>query len=220
MTKHSSKTGLLIVLIILFLIGLGGGYYYYNKSKTSDAINTTSSNVASTSSSFRPSSSSFTPSSSSSSSFDNSPVVTAIPLNTKMYYGTHLSSVTTKQTGKKYLSFDSSGAVVQKTYGSSTAPIIIIQKPIYAVTDTANTYVLSFISPLFTNAINLTRGKIGIQVWINGTLHYEKYQYTDVSNHPTSGYIYSNDTYPWALFTNQSPTDVTSSSTGVVENYY
>jgi hypothetical protein len=137
-----------------------------------------------------------------------------------MYYGTQLSSVTTKLAGKKYLSFDTTGAVVQKTYGSSAAPVVIVTSPPAGTTiNPATTYILSFIGSLMTNTAGVTRGKIGIQVWINGTLYYEKYKYTSTTDHPTSGYIYSDDTYPWALSTNQSATYITSSSTGVVEDY-
>ena len=147
-----------------------------------------------------------------------------------MFYGTELSSVTTRQNGKKYLSFDTSGAVVQKTYGSSAAPVVIVNAPPAGTTiNPATTYIFALNQDSYTNAFGgIIRGKIGIRVYINATLFYEKYLVTNPSLN-SDGAIYSDDTTPWFWKTSGNIIKVTSNSDvtagtppagSFVQNYY
>ena len=116
-----------------------------------------------------------------------------------MYYGVELSSTTTRTIGNRYLSFESSGALVYKKY--AIAPVYenrieVVRAPTGVTIDPATTYIKALREvPLINNSgvINKT-GKSGIQVYINGKLYYEKYLATSASY---DGGIYIDDSDPW-----------------------
>ena len=111
--------------------------------------------------------------------------------------------MTTKQTGKRYLEFESSGAVVYKKYGSSLAAdrTVVVNAPVGKTIQPASTFILAVSVDPRNNAYGaFVPGKVGIQVYINGVLYYEKYLATGFTGttyaHP-DGSIYSDDTTPW-----------------------
>ena len=116
-----------------------------------------------------------------------------------MYYGVELSSTTTRTIGNRYLSFESSGALVYKKYATFPAyeyRVEVVPAPTGVTINPGTTYIKAFRqAPNINLSGYVTQtGKVGIQVYINGNLYYEKYMVIGIA---FDGSIYSNDTYPW-----------------------
>jgi hypothetical protein len=142
--------------------------------------------------------------------------VTVIPVGQTMLYGTQLSNFTGKPVMGTFLSFNSSGAVVKKIYGSTSTAVTIISGPTTppSTINPTTTYILALRQvPQYNQAGLLTTpGKLGIQVYINGTLKYEKYVRTKRSGDTSpansskivdvaTGGIYNDANYAWSYRT-------------------
>jgi len=131
-----------------------------------------------------------------------------------MYYGVELSSTTTRTIGNRYLSFESSGALVYKKYAISPAyenRIEVVRAPTGVTIDPAKTYIKAFRQAPNINQSGVVtqNGKVGIQVYINEKLYYEKYMVIDVR---LDGSIYINDSDPWVWKTSGNATKITNST--------
>jgi len=157
--------------------------------------------------------------------------VTVIPVGQTMLYGTQLSDVVGKTNNATFLSFNSSGAVVKKIYGSTSTAVTIISGPTTppSTIDPTTTYILALRqAPQYNQAGVLnTPGKLGIQVYINGKLKYEKYILTKRSGDTSpvnsskiadvsTGGIYNDATNAWSYRASKTSTVLISNSTSPV----
>jgi len=116
-----------------------------------------------------------------------------------MYYGGELSTTTTRTIGNRYLSFESSGALVYKKYAnfpSQESRIEVVTAPTGVTIDPGTTYIKAFKQSPLINLSGVVNqiGKVGIQVYINGQLYYEKYMGT---RYAFDGGIYIDNSDPW-----------------------
>ena len=105
-----------------------------------------------------------------------------------------------------------------KKYGSSLAAdtTVVVNAPVGKTIQPASTFIQAVSVNPRTNAYGaFVPGKVGIQVYINSVLYYEKYLATDFTTyaHP-DGSIYSDDTTPWFWKTSGNVVKV-ASNTGV-----
>jgi len=146
-----------------------------------------------------------------------------------MYIGDELSTVLDRYFGKTYLLFETTGTVVQKKYGASYASVrnVIVTSPGVTI-DRETSYILAYRQ----NSTMVVKGKVGIQVYINGNLYYEKYLVIGNGDNPDGGIYHINDGNAW-VWKKSDGTSVISSATtlstydtvippigSVIEKYY